>query len=73
MYTPMPPRVSPAIWAWLRWNPFLQSVVLAREVVLWDLPVHARRLAYTYACGIAVFCFGRWVFLKLQSAFADVI
>jgi len=73
MYTPVPPRVPPAFWAWLRWNPFLQSVVLAREVVLWDLPVHAKRLAYTYACGIAACCLGRWVFTRLQSAFADVI
>jgi lipopolysaccharide transport system permease protein len=73
MYTPVPPRVSPAIWAILRWNPFLQSVVLAREVVLWDLPVHVHRLGYTYVCGLGMFGFGRWIFRKLQSAFADVI
>ena len=73
MYTPVPPRVPPAVWSVLKWNPFLDSVVLAREVVLWNLPVHANRLGYTYACGAVLFCFGRWVFLKLQPAFADVI
>ena len=32
-----------------------------------------RNLGYTYVAGIAVFFLGRWVFQRLQSAFADVI
>jgi lipopolysaccharide transport system permease protein len=66
-------RVPAAAWAILRWNPFLQTVVLAREVVLWDLPVNFTRLGYTYVAGLAVLFGGRWVFLKLRPAFADVI
>jgi len=66
-------RLTPAAWMILKWNPFLETVVLAREVVLWGLPVHGTRLAYTYACGLVVFAAGRWIFMKLQPAFADVI
>jgi lipopolysaccharide transport system permease protein len=73
MYTPVPPRVPAAVWQILKWNPVLHTIVLAREVVLWNLPIHATRLGYTYVCGIAMFGFGRWVFHKLQPAFADVI
>jgi lipopolysaccharide transport system permease protein len=66
-------RIPANVWAILKWNPFLQTVVLAREVVLWNLPVHLNRLGYTYAAGLASLVVGRWVFLKLRPAFADVI
>ena len=66
-------QVHPLLWEVLKWNPLLQIVALARDVVLWDLPLNLNRLGYTYAAGIAVFFLGRWVFLKLQPAFADVI
>jgi ABC-type polysaccharide/polyol phosphate export permease len=66
-------RISPELWHVLKWNPFLQTVVLAREVVLWGMPVNLSRLGYTYAAGIASLVVGRWIFLKLRPAFADVI
>jgi lipopolysaccharide transport system permease protein len=66
-------RLSPGFWAILKWNPFLRTVVLAREVVLWNYPVNLRALAYTYAVGFAVLVAGRWTFQKLRPAFADVI
>jgi lipopolysaccharide transport system permease protein len=66
-------RIPSDLWVMLKWNPFLQTVVLAREVVLWAMPVNWTRLGYTYAAGLAVLLFGRWVFLKLRPAFADVI
>jgi lipopolysaccharide transport system permease protein len=66
-------RIPAGVWAFLKWNPFLQTVVLAREVVLWGYPVNMRALAYTYAAGVASMIIGRWVFLKLRPAFADVI
>ncbi len=66
-------RISPGLWHVLKWNPFLQTVVLAREVVLWGLPVNIRALAFTYAAGVASLALGRWAFLKLRPAFADVI
>jgi lipopolysaccharide transport system permease protein len=66
-------RIPPNVWAILRWNPFLQTVVLSREVVLWGLPVNFYHLGYTYAAGFAFLIVGRWVFLRLRPAFADVI
>lgn len=66
-------RLSPGFWAILKWNPFLQTVVLARQMVLWNYPVNLRALGYTYAAGIAVLFVGRWTFHKLRPAFADVI
>jgi len=64
---------SPVLWQVLKWNPFLETVVLAREVVLWGMPVNLSRLGYTYAAGIASVLIGRWIFLKLRPAFADVL
>jgi lipopolysaccharide transport system permease protein len=66
-------RIPPGVWALLKWNPFLETVVLSREVVLWGLPVNLARLGYTYAAGLAVLLLGRWVFQRLRPAFADVI
>src|SRR5580698_8062621 len=36
------------LWAIFKWNPFLQTVVLARETVLWGIPVNMKALGYTY-------------------------
>jgi len=63
----------PHAWAVMKWNPFLETVVLSREVVLWGMPVNMLRLGYTYGAGLAVLLFGRWVFEKLRPAFADVL
>jgi ABC-type polysaccharide/polyol phosphate export permease len=37
------------------------------------MPVNLHRLGYTYAAGIASLVVGRWLFMKLRPAFADVI
>jgi lipopolysaccharide transport system permease protein len=66
-------RIPPTVWAVLKWNPFLEIVIQARQVVLWNLPANIRSLAYTYVAGFAVLAAGRWAFQKLRPAFADVI
>ena len=66
-------RIPASVWVFLKWNPFLQTVVLAREVVLWGYPVNLTRLSYTYVAGVVMLIFGRWIFEKLRPAFADVI
>ena len=66
-------QTQPLGWAILRWNPILEIVRLARDAVLWNVAVDLRILAYTYAVGFAVAASGRWVFTRLQPAFADVI
>jgi lipopolysaccharide transport system permease protein len=59
-------------WGFLKWNPLLQTVELARSALLWHQPVNLVYLVYTYAAGMAMFVAGAWFFKKMQSAFADV-
>jgi lipopolysaccharide transport system permease protein len=66
-------KIPANIWTFLKWNPLLHSVELARDALVWDTPLNLAHLGYTYLAGAAVFFGGRWVFLRLQSAFADVI
>lgn len=66
-------KITPPFWAVLKWNPFLHTVMLSRNALLWNRPVELIPLAYTYAFGIAAFLAGRGLFRKLQPAFADVI
>jgi lipopolysaccharide transport system permease protein len=66
-------RTHPSIWAVLKWNPFLQTVQLARCALLWHQPIKLLCLGYTYAIGTAVFLAGHWFFRKIQPAFADVL
>lgn len=66
-------RLPSSFWVVLKWNPFLETVVLSREVVLWGMPMNPMKLGYTYAAGFATLLAGRWLFTKLRPAFADVI
>jgi lipopolysaccharide transport system permease protein len=66
-------RITPPFWHFLKWNPFLHTVMLSRNALLWNRPVSLPALGYTYLFGAAVFLIGRWLFQKLQPAFADVI
>ena len=66
-------RQLPAAWRFLKWNPLLQTVSLARDARLWHTPVNLVALAYTYAAGVAVLALGSWFFRKMQPAFADVL
>jgi lipopolysaccharide transport system permease protein len=66
-------QAHPTVWAFLRWNPLLHTINLARNVLLWDQPVNINHLGYTYAIGIGMCLLGGWAFRKLQPAFADVI
>jgi lipopolysaccharide transport system permease protein len=66
-------KISPEIWMFLKWNPLLHLVELARDALLWNVPINLKHLAYTYACGLLLLAAGKWIFMKLQPAFADVI
>ena len=69
-----PPDLIPEpIYAWLRFNPILQAVVLWREATLWDQPVSLLALGYLWGCGLALALLGYTFFRKLQTSFADVI
>ncbi|HZP60909.1 MAG TPA: ABC transporter permease [Opitutaceae bacterium] len=66
-------RSSPLVWSVLRWNPFLQTVQLTRDALLWHERINLASLAYIYVVGLAVFFVGGWFFKKMQPAFADVL
>jgi lipopolysaccharide transport system permease protein len=63
----------PEAWTYLRFNPLLLAISLARETVLWDRPLNPTHLAYLYACSIAVCHVGHTTFRRLKPAFADVL
>jgi lipopolysaccharide transport system permease protein len=66
-------RIPANIWVFLKWNPLLHSVALARDALLWDRPLNLTHLAYTYAMGAVIFFLGRWVFIKIKPSIAHVI
>ena len=64
---------APALWPYLRLNPLLQVIDLARHVVLWHQPVDWTKLAYVYAVAVAVLLAGHLCFLLFRRSFAEVI
>ena len=65
--------VPPAIWAVIKWNPFLHTVQQARGVLLWNQPIDFLALGYMWATGLIALTAGWFTFRKMQHAFADVI
>ncbi len=65
--------VPPAIWHFLRFNPFIHVIDQARQVLLWHQPVHWTGLVYSLTLGLLLTLFGGWLFKKLKPAFADVL
>ncbi|KXU34723.1 hypothetical protein AXK11_07725 [Cephaloticoccus primus] len=63
----------PAAWTWLRFNPLLLAIDLARNAALWEQPLSMAHLAYLYAWGLGLCVFGNYVFRKLKPVFADVL
>lgn len=63
----------PEAWVYLRYNPLLLAVDLARDAVLWARPVNPNHLAYVYAAGLAACWLGYLAFRRMKPAFADVL
>ena len=68
-----PPDKIPAGLDWLRFNPLLQIVDLARRTVLWHEPMPWATLGYVYGMGLIVFALGAALFSLLRRSFAEVI
>jgi len=68
-----PQMIPSAVWTFLRFNPLLQSIDLARHAVMWGEAPSLIRLAYVYAAGAFTLGFGLFVFRKMRPAFADVL
>jgi lipopolysaccharide transport system permease protein len=63
----------PAAWAYLRYNPVLLAIDMARDAVLWSRPVNGHHLAYLYATGLVSCWVGHVAFRRMKPAFADVL
>jgi lipopolysaccharide transport system permease protein len=65
--------MSPAVWHFMRFNPLLLLVDLARNAVLWHLPLNGRHLTYVYLLGLACCYIGHGAFRRMRPVFADVL
>ena len=66
-------KIPAAAWAFMRFNPILLAIELARDAALWDRPLNYNHLAYLYAAGLAACYLGHFAFRRMKPAFADVI
>jgi lipopolysaccharide transport system permease protein len=60
-------------WVYLRFNPLLLAIDLARDVALWNRPLNYHHLVYLYATGLVACILGHLAFRKMKPAFADVL
>ncbi len=63
----------PAAWFWLRFNPLLLTIELARDVTLWQRPLNYNRLTYLYLFSLGACWLGHLAFRRMKPAFADVL
>ena len=66
-------RIPAAAWVFMRFNPILLAIELARDAALWNRPLNSHHLAYLYAAGLAACWLGHLAFRRMKPAFADVI
>jgi lipopolysaccharide transport system permease protein len=66
-------KISPAAWVYMRFNPVLLAIELARDAALWQRALNHNHLAYLYASGIAACFLGHLAFRRMKPAFADVL
>ena len=64
---------APAIWSFLKWNPFLQIIDSLRQVILWGGEPDWNSVIYCWIFGLFCLFFGSWFFNRLRPAFADVL
>ena len=67
------PAASPLLWQFLRFNPLLLALELARDAALWERALNFRHLCYLYAVGLGMCYLGHRVFRHLKPSFADVL
>lgn len=66
-------KIPPSAWAFLRFNPLLLAIELARDTALWQRAINIKHLVYIYGVGIVVCLLGYHAFRKMKPAFADVL
>jgi lipopolysaccharide transport system permease protein len=60
-------------WSFLRFNPVLLAIELARDSVMWNQPISLIRLSYLAGFGFLACIGGYACFRKMAPAFADVL
>lgn len=68
-----PPSKIPAGFEWLRHNPLLQIVDLARRTTLWHQTMPWDQLAAVAAASVLIFAAGAITFSLLRKSFAEVV
>lgn len=63
----------PLAWAYLRFNPLLLAIDLARDATLWNRPLNYHHLGYLYLVAFIVCALGHLAFKRMKPAFADVL
>jgi len=66
-------KIPPAAWVWMRFNPILLAIELARDAALWQRPLNLTHLAYLYALSLGACYLGHLAFRRMKPAFADVL
>ncbi len=66
-------KIPPEFWTFLRFNPLLLAIELARNTGLWAQPINLHHLLYLYAVGLLACALGHYAFRRMKPAFADVI
>jgi lipopolysaccharide transport system permease protein len=66
-------QVPPAFWAFLKFNPLLLAIELARDALLWHRPINFVHFGYLWVASILILMIGYGIFKKLKPAFADVL
>lgn len=66
-------KIPAAAWVYLRFNPVLLAIELARDASLWQQPLNYHHLAFLYVFGLAACYVGHAAFRRMKPAFADVL
>jgi lipopolysaccharide transport system permease protein len=66
-------RITAPFWVFLRFNPILLAIELARDTALWAQPINYHHLIYLYFCGFVCCWLGHTAFKRMKPAFADVL
>lgn len=66
-------KIPAPAWTFMRFNPVLLAIELARDAALWNRPLNHHQLAYLYAAGLTACYLGHLAFRRMKPAFADVL
>ena len=66
-------KIPPALWVFLRFNPVMLAIELARDAALWQRSLNYHHLAYLYTSSLLACYLGHLAFRRMKPAFADVL